>query len=57
MITDDSLDNLQVRGFPFIRGMVGCSEAPTHPTHNPCYARLFFLRAWTVIGALYYDVH
>jgi len=32
MITDDSLDNfLQVRGFPF-RGMVGCSEASTHPT-------------------------
>jgi len=29
--TDDSLDNLQVRGFSF-KGMVGCSEASTHPT-------------------------
>jgi|GEM_PF-4479809 hypothetical protein len=39
MITDDSLDNfLQVRGFPF-KGMGGCSEASTHPTFNPCYAR------------------
>jgi len=38
MITDDSFDNfLQARGFS--RGMVGYSEASTHPTRNPCYAR------------------
>ena len=31
MNTDDNLDNLQVRGFPF-RRMVGFRFAATHPT-------------------------